>query len=90
MASLQEETIEDPEATSFVLAGLAKGTSYTVRVAASNEAGLGPFSGEMMAETDIDREWGEAVGFVCCPLIFVSPPPHPQPPAPHKLSPWWG
>ena len=57
-ASLPDEPVEDPGATSFVLAGLAKGTSYTVRVAAINEAGQGPFSAEETAETAIDREWG--------------------------------
>ena len=48
----------DPTATSFVLPGLDKGTRYTVSVAAINEAGMGPFSTAMTAETDIDRKWG--------------------------------
>ena len=37
------------------LTGLSKGTSYTVSVAASNTAGMGPF-GEQVTSTLIDRK----------------------------------
>lgn len=37
------------------LTGLSKGTSYTVSVAASNTAGMGPF-GERVTSTLIDRK----------------------------------
>ena len=52
----------DPTVTSFVLPGLDKGTSYTVSVAAINEAGMGPFSMEVTAETAIHRKSGGGGG----------------------------
>ena len=39
----------------YVLTGLSKGTSYTVSVAASNSAGMGPFT-EQTKSTSVDRE----------------------------------
>ena len=46
----------DANVNEDVLMGLDKGTSYTVLVAASNSAGIGPFT-EEVASTMIDRKW---------------------------------
>lgn len=45
----------DVDDTGYVLMGLDKGTSYTVRVATSNSTGIGPFTEEMIS-TLIDRK----------------------------------
>ena len=45
----------DANTNEDVLTGLSKGTSYTVSVAASNTAGMGPFT-EQTRSTLIDRE----------------------------------
>ena len=45
----------DANVNEDVLMGLDKGTSYTVLVAASNSAGMGPFT-EEVSSTMIDRK----------------------------------
>ena len=45
----------DANINEYVLMGLDKGTSYTVSVAASNSAGMGPFT-EEVESTMTDRK----------------------------------
>ena len=49
------ETSHDANVNEYVLTGLSKGTSYTVSVAASNSAGMGPFT-EQTESISVDRE----------------------------------
>ena len=49
------EESPDADDNEYVLTGLRKRTSYTVSVAASNSAGMGPFT-EQSASTPADRE----------------------------------
>ena len=46
----------DAGTNEVMLTGLSKGTSYTVSVAASNTAGMGPFADETMS-TLINRKY---------------------------------
>ena len=49
--------MQSPDAgtNEVMLTGLSKGTSYTVSVAASNSAGMGPFTDETIS-TPVDRK----------------------------------
>ena len=56
-STVNNATVMDGAATSQLLSGLLKGTTYEVTVIATNSAGESPASDPMQQRTDVDREW---------------------------------
>ena len=56
-STVNNVTVMDGTATSQLLSGLLKGTTYNVTVIATNSAGESPASDPMQKRTTVDREW---------------------------------